>query len=106
MAGPRTRQAQPRPPAEAAQYLKDAATSLQHSGISNPTALDARAYYNFGPSAGAEIATADDSSLMSSYISGTAMSGNNISSTTTVGQWRAAVAAKMGSAASSSILTG
>lgn len=90
----------------AAQYLKDAATSLQHSGISNPTALDARAYYNFGPSAGAEIATADDSNLMSSYISSTAMSGNNISATTTVGQWRAAVAAKMGSAASSSILTG
>lgn len=90
----------------AAQYLKDAASTLQSAGITTPTALDARAYYNFGPNAGTQIATADDSSLMSSYISSSAMSGNNISSTTTVGEWKAAVAAKMGSAASSSILTG
>lgn len=90
----------------AAQYLKDAASTLQSAGVSNPTALDARAYYNFGPSAGSQVATADDNDLMSSYVSAKALSGNNISSTTTVGEWRASVAAKMGRAASTSILTG
>jgi hypothetical protein len=89
----------------AAQYLKDAATMLQSAGVSNPTALDTRAYYNFGPQSGAQIATADDTALMSTYVSSNAMQGNNISSTETVGEWKAGVAAKMGSAASAVVLT-
>lgn len=89
----------------AAQYLKDAATSLQNAGISNPTALDTRAYYNFGPQRGAQIATANDSALMSSYVPSNQLASNGISSGETVGQWKSSIAAKMGSAASSPILS-
>ncbi|GBQ96703.1 hypothetical protein AA23498_2709 [Acetobacter nitrogenifigens DSM 23921 = NBRC 105050] len=89
----------------AAQYLKDAATSLQKAGISDPTALDTRAYYNFGPQRGAQIATANDSALMSSYVPSNQLASNGISSGETVGQWKSSVAAKMGSAASSPILS-
>jgi hypothetical protein len=90
----------------AAQYLKDAATALQNYGVSDPTALDARAYYNFGPQTGIDIDTASSSEPMSTYLSSSTMSANGISSGETVGEWKASVAAKMGSAASSSILTG
>lgn len=89
----------------AAQYLKDAATSLQNAGINNPTALDTRAYYNFGPQRGAQIATANDSALMSSYVPSNQLASNGISSGETVGQWKSSIAAKMGSAASSPILS-
>ncbi|ARW49110.1 hypothetical protein S1001342_02820 (plasmid) [Acetobacter pasteurianus subsp. pasteurianus] len=89
----------------AAQYLKDAATTLQNAGISNPTALDARAYYNFGPTAGQAIARATDDTPMSEFVSASHMASNGISSNETVGQWRANVASKMGSAASSPILS-
>ncbi|WP_408884338.1 hypothetical protein [Kozakia baliensis] len=89
----------------AAQYLKDAATSLQSSGIGDPTALDTRAYYNFGPVHGAQIATADDNDLMASYVPSSQLSGNGITPGETVGQWKATVAAKMGSSANSPVLT-
>jgi len=92
----------------AAQYLKDAATSLQSAGISSPTALDARGYYNFGPSNGAKIAQADDSTPMAGLLpnlSPASLASNGISSGETVGQWRASISAKMGSSASAPILT-
>ena len=40
----------------ASQYLLDGAQSLQASGISNPTVLDVRGYYQFGPANGARLA--------------------------------------------------
>ncbi|MBO1360316.1 hypothetical protein J2D73_11005 [Acetobacter sacchari] len=92
----------------AAQYLKDAATSLQSAGISNPTALDARGYYNFGPSNGAKIAQADDDTPMAGLLpnmSATSLANNGITAGETVGQWRASVSAKMGSSASAPILS-
>jgi len=90
----------------AAQYLKDAATALEGVGVTDPTAVDTRAYYNFGPSAGEQIARADDTSLMSAFVSSSVMSGNGITAGETVGEWKAAVAAKMGSGATASVLSG
>jgi len=86
-------------------YLMQANTALTNGGISDPTVLDARAYYNFGPTAGVAIAAAAPSDLMSTYISSAAMAGNNISATETVGQWQASVSSKIGNAASQSVLS-
>ena len=91
----------------ASEYLKQGAQYLQNNGISSPTALDVRGYYNFGPGNGANLAQANDSQLMSSAmpsVSSTTLANNGISPTETVGQWRAGVAAKMGSAANQSVL--
>jgi hypothetical protein len=42
-------------------YLMQANQALQNAGIANPTVVDARGYYNFGPSAGTLIAQAPGS---------------------------------------------
>jgi hypothetical protein len=86
-------------------YLMQAAQALQSNGIANPTAVQARGYYNFGPSAGTEIALASPTDLMSQYISPTVMSANGVLAGETVAQWQASVASKMGNAANQSILT-
>jgi len=87
----------------AAQYLKQGATSLQNNGIANPSVLDVRGYYNFGPGNAVAIARANDGDLMSSQISGLTAAqfkSNGIDpASTTVGQWRASVTAKIGSSA-------
>lgn len=91
----------------AAEYLKQAAQQLQTAGVSNPTVLDVRGSYNFGPGNGVAIAQADGSALMSSVVTGLStrtLSANGISGTTTVQQWRDSVSAKMGSASSQSVL--
>ena len=92
----------------AAQYLKDAATSLQNAGVSNPTALDTRGYYNFGPASGKAIATASDDTPMASVLnsySSTQLQQNGISAGETVGQWRQATADKMGTGANQPVLS-
>ncbi len=84
----------------ASQYLRDAATSLQASGVQNPTGLDTRAYYNFGPAAGANVATAPDGSNMAALLpAGTNLAANGITPGMTVGQWRQVVTNRMGAAA-------
>ena len=84
----------------AAQYLRDAATSLQASGVQNPTGLDTRAYYNFGPAAGLNVATAPDGSNVAALLpAGTNLAANGITPGMTVGQWRQMVTAKMGATA-------
>ena len=93
----------------AAEYLKQAAQNLQAAGISNPTVLDVRGSYNFGPGNGALIAQATDDQLMSSVLSSmsaSTLTANGISSTTTVGQWRSNVSSKIGTAATQSVLLG
>lgn len=93
----------------AAEYLKQAAQTLQIAGVTNPTVLDVRGSYNFGPGNGVAIAQADGSALMSSVVSGlstSTLSANGISGTTTVQQWRDSVSAKIGSASSQSVLLG
>jgi hypothetical protein len=86
-------------------YLMQANQSLENAGISSPTVLDARSYYNFGPTAGTQIAQASDDDLMSEYVSSTALQANNISSTETVGQWKASVSSIVGNAANQSVLS-
>jgi hypothetical protein len=91
----------------AAEYLKQGAQYLQNNGISDPTTLQVRGYYNFGPGNGAALAQADDSQIMSSAmpsVSSSTLAANGITPAETVGQWRAGVAAKMGSAANQSVL--
>ena len=94
----------------AAQYLKQAAQNLQSNGVSNPTVLDARGYYNFGPLYGSTLAKADGSLLMTETLDGMSsntLRANGISSTTTVQQWRDSVTSKIGaSTASQSVLLG
>ena len=91
----------------AAEYLKQAAQSLQNNGVANPTVLDVRGYYNFGPS-GAAIATADGNATMASVLTNTSaatLANNGITPGETVAQWRSSVSNKIGSAASASVLT-
>ncbi len=93
----------------AAEYLRQGAQYLQNNGVSDPTTLDVRGYYNFGPAGGAEIANATDSQPMSQVLSGVSaatLASNGISPTETVGQWRAGVTAKIGTAATASVLNG
>jgi hypothetical protein len=81
---------------------------LESDGISAPTALDVRGYYNFGPEGGDEIANAPGSEAMSEVLMGTSaatLAANGISQTETVAEWRANVAAKMGSAGNATVLT-
>ena len=85
-------------------YLLQANTAMQNAGVSNPTALDARAYYNFGPTYGVYVAQAQPTATMSSILPASYLAGNGISSTETVSQWQASVAAKMGSASGQTIL--
>ena len=92
----------------ASEYLLQANQYLQGQGIANPTVLDVRSYYNFGPSAGAAIANATDGQTMASLLanlSPSQLTANGITSGETVGQWRASVAAKIGNAANQSVLT-
>lgn len=93
----------------AAATLRTDATRLQAAGVSNPTVLDVRGGYNFGSAYTVSLARADNSELMSGVLSGYTpqqLAGNGVTATTTVGQWRAAVAAKMGDAAYQPVLTG
>jgi len=91
----------------AAEYLSQAAQALQNAGISDPTVLQARGYYNFGPQSGVLLAQASDSApiaeVLSSYSAST-LAKNGITPGETVGQWRASVSSKIGNAAGQSIL--
>ncbi len=93
----------------ASRYLLDGAQNLQASGIANPTTLDVRGYYQFGPANGADIAVAADNQLMVATLTGLSartLAANNITSGTTVGQWRASVTNKIGATASQPVLLG
>jgi hypothetical protein len=93
----------------ASQYLVDAASSLQSAGITNPTVLDTRSYYQFGPAYGAAVAQAQGNELMSDVLTGTSaktLAANGINSDTTVAQWRSSVTSKIGDAANQPVLLG
>jgi hypothetical protein len=93
----------------AAQDLKNAALGLQGAGVSNPTFLDTRGYYNFGAAYGTSLALADPSTPMSSILTSytpSQLAANGISPNTTVGQWRQSIINKVGSkTASAPVLT-
>lgn len=93
----------------AAATLRTEAAKLQAAGISNPTVLDVRGGYNFGTGYTVSLAQADDSNLMRNVLSAysaSQLAGNGITATTTVGQWRSTVAARMGDAAYQPVLSG
>ena len=88
-------------------YLMQAAQSLQSAGISDPSVLQVRGYYNFGPSNGIALATADPNQTMAAAmpnVSAATLAANGISAGETVAQWQAGVAAKIGNAANQSVL--
>ena len=91
----------------AAEYLKQGAQYLQANGVSSPTVLDVRGYYNFGPAAGAALANATDDEPISQALSGysaSTLAANGITSGETVGQWKSSVSSKLGTAASAPVL--
>lgn len=88
----------------AAEYLRQGAVSLQSNNVSNPTVLDVRGYYNFGPSYGASLARASPDALMSEVVSLSTNGYKNngiVPGITTVGSWRTSVTSKIGSSAAS-----
>jgi hypothetical protein len=71
--------------------------------------LDTRGYYNFGGRYGATLAQASDDQNMSSLLptySSSQLAANGITPTTTVGQWRQSIIAKIGNAANQPVLSG
>ena len=86
-------------------YILQGAQSLQTNGIADPTVLDVRSYFNFGPSAGTQIALASADNPMSSFLSAAAMQQNGITSNESVGQWRSSITSKIGTAASQSVFS-
>jgi hypothetical protein len=91
----------------ASEYLLQGAQALQNSGIANPTVLQVRGYYNFGPTNGVLLATASTSATMSSVLqnlSPATLAANGITPGETVGQWETSVTAKIGAAAGQSVL--
>ena len=92
----------------ASEYLLQGAQYLQASGVTNPTVLDVRGYYNFGPVGGAAIANAPPDATMASTLSmypASTLAKNGITPGETVSQWQASVAAKIGNAATQSVTT-
>jgi len=90
----------------ASEYLLQGAQALQAAGVSNPTVLQIRGYYNFGPS-GAALATAAAGQTMTEVmpnVSQATFTKNGVTPGETVGQWQASVAAKIGNAAGQSVL--
>jgi hypothetical protein len=92
----------------ASEYLLQGAQYLQNQGISDPSVLDVRGYYNFGPQGGAQIANASPDQTMASVLTGysaVTLASNGITPGETVGQWQASVSAKIGNAATQSVLS-
>jgi hypothetical protein len=92
----------------ASEYLLQGAQTLQNAGIADPTVVQVRGYYNFGPSNGVQLATSSPDTLMSTAMPGVSqatLAANGVTPGETVGQWQAWVAAKIGNAASQSVLT-
>ena len=86
-------------------YQIQAVSTLQSAGTASPTVLDTRGYFNFGPSYAVPVAQAPDTSLMSDILPASYLSPNGIKTGETVGQWRASVISKIGSAASQAVLS-
>src|SRR5271165_498964 len=95
-------QMDPTTEAYAASYeLRSDALMLQSgTDISNPTVLDVRAVYQFGAGVGPEVATAADSANIAliTGLSAASLAANGLTASSTVGDWRATVIAKLGSA--------
>jgi hypothetical protein len=89
-------------------YLMQANSQLQAAGVTNPTVIQARALYNYGPTSGLELAQADPSETMTEAmpnVTASTLAANGVQPGETVAQWNAAESAKIGNAADASILS-
>ena len=89
-------------------YLMEANSSLETAGISDPTVLDGRAVYNFGPTNGVALATASPTITVAAAmpdVSEATLAANGISPTETVAQWQASVNTKIGGSGSDALLS-
>ena len=93
----------------AAYEMRTDALMLQNQqNMSDPTVLDVRAVYQFGAGVGPQVATAADSANIAQLtgLSAASLAANGLTTSSTVGQWRAAITAKLGSAtANQSVLS-
>jgi hypothetical protein len=93
----------------AAYELRTDAMTLQNQyGMSDPTVLDVRAVYQFGAGAGPGVATAPDSANIGQVtgLSAASLAANGLTTSSTVGDWRATIISKLGSAtANQSVLS-
>lgn len=92
----------------ASEYLLQGAQYLQNNGVSSPSVMDVRGYYNFGPQGGLNIATAPSLEPLSAALpmyTAAQLTANGITPGETVGQWQASVASKIGNAAGQSVLS-
>ena len=83
----------------AAEYLRQGALALQATNLPNPTVLDVRGYYNFGPGNASAVARASNDTVLSNVVPLTLdqYRANGITpGVTTIGQWRASVTNKIG----------
>lgn len=92
----------------AAEYLRQGAMALQATNLANPSVLDVRGYYNFGPAPAVNVARAADEAVMSDLVPLTAAqyrANGIVPGITTAGQWRATITSRIGpSAARASVL--
>jgi hypothetical protein len=92
----------------ASEYLLEGAQALENAGITNPTVLQVRGYYNFGPQGGLALASAPSTESMSNVLSmytPAQLAASGITSGETVGQWQSGVSAKIGDAAGQSVIS-
>lgn len=86
----------------AAEYLRQGAVVLQSTNLANPSVLDVRGYYNFGPAPAVNVARAADDAVMSDLVPLTAAqyrANGIVPGVTTAGQWRAAITSRIGPSA-------
>ncbi|WP_161915292.1 hypothetical protein [Methylosinus sp. C49] len=90
----------------AAQYEYNGATYLQDNGVQDPTFIDVRGYYQFGPGPSVNLAKANDSDNLEGivHLPPQTMAANGITPTTTVGDWRQSIANRVGPTAGQSVL--
>lgn len=90
----------------AAEYLRQGAEYLQLHDVPNPSVLDVRGFYNFGPGNAAAVAGAADSDVMSYQVAGLTAAqfraNGIVPGVTTVGEWRASVTGRIGASAANS----
>jgi len=89
-------------------YLMQAAQTLQNAGVADPTVIQARGYYNFGPANAVPLAKASQDTLMSTAmpnVSQATLAKNHVTPGMTVGQWQASIASKIGTVANQGVFS-
>jgi Transglycosylase SLT domain len=90
--------------AVASYIIKDYASTVSQATQQPATVVQTYGAYVFGPSAGANIATAAPSTPLNQFVSATALSNNNMQGWT-VGQFNATMGGRLGSTANSVALS-